>query len=63
MRKVGELFGFDVVINEEMRTDEIKIGDWRLVGVGCVAGCLLDRPTGVMWHSPGCPHLEHLGDK
>ncbi len=28
------------------------------IGPRCVAGCHLDRPTGVMWHSPGCPHLE-----
>ena len=26
--------------------------------VRCVEGCHLDRPTGVMWHSPGCPYLE-----
>ena len=23
-----------------------------------VAGCHLDRPTGVVWHSPGCPALQ-----
>lgn len=28
----------------------------------CVEGCHLDRPTGVMWHSPGCPNLEQ-GDE
>ncbi len=26
----------------------------------CIEGCHLDIPTGVMWHSPGCPHIEHL---
>ncbi len=27
----------------------------------CLAGCHFDRQTGVMWHTPGCPHLEDLG--
>ncbi len=29
----------------------------------CIQGCHLDRPTGVMHHSPGCPNLVEAPEK
>ena len=61
--RVGVRVPDNVIRNLEERrmlgSDEVKVVS--LSPLRCVEECYLDRPTGVMWHWPGCPRLGQLG--